>query len=137
MVKYYIRKKFIPLNMGLLVLVDNKDDLVYKHVFNNTLNIYDLLVVCYGSIDILNTIIKMNKSNYFECIDTHEDFEVTAYIFNSFYKCFFIHKKLKNVKKFMYEICQIFIEKIVYEDVWSYEDQINDINDIYRIYFKI
>lgn len=121
--------------MSLLVLVDNKDDLLYKHIFDDKVNVLDLLVVCYGSIDILNTLIKTNKTNYFECIDTHKEFEVTAFVFNSFYKCFFVHKKMKNVKNFIFEVSLLFKEKIIYDDIWNYEDQIDQIDNIFKSFF--
>ncbi|WUR03461.1 trafficking protein particle complex subunit 2 (TRAPPC2) [Vairimorpha necatrix] len=128
--------------MDLVIILNEKDDLVFKKTFpdyEDKMSYMDLIIVSFGSIDILNNMLKTTNSTYFGCFDTYKDYKISALIFPSAYKCIFLHKQTRNVKKFLYDVYYLIKHMIIYEIV-DYDKEIEGINqnmiNIYSKYYK-
>jgi hypothetical protein len=125
--------------MNLLIVINEKDDLVYKHIFSTKTDskLYmDLLMVSYGSIDTLKIIMKSSSSSYYNCIDTYKNYRISAIVFPSYYRCLYVHRHTKNVKKFMHEVYNLFRNLLIY-DIVDYDKEIEGAEEeVEKIYCK-
>lgn len=130
--------------MEILIIINEKSDLVYKQSFPSCQKLdkifMDLLVVSYGSIDILNNLLKSTTANYLGCIDTFKDYKISALIYPSAYKCIFVHKQSKDIKKFMFDVYYLIKYMIIYE-ITDYSREIEGVEqniiNLYKKYYKL
>jgi hypothetical protein len=100
--------------MDLLIIVNEDSDIVFNQTFNQTneLDRCKLILLAYGSIDVIDDLVKRTRDNYFDCIDSYIKHDISVLIFPCFYKAIFVHSKKKNIRKFLFEVHQIFKTKV-------------------------
>lgn len=93
----------------LMIIVSEKNDVVYKHIYNRSSDeeYCKLVVLVYGSIDTLLDKMASTNSNYFDRLDTYGDRTVSAYVMPSGYKILFIHHR-KSPRSFLNDVHRLF-----------------------------
>ncbi|KAF9764646.1 hypothetical protein NGRA_0378 [Nosema granulosis] len=127
--------------MDLLIIVNEDSDIVYSQGFNQADEIERcrLILLAYGSIDVINDLVHRTRDNYFDCIDSYIKHDISVFIFPSFYKAIFVHSRKKNTKKFLYEVHRIFKTMIINKMIKDFQiaqEFINErIEETYREMF--
>ncbi|KAH9411779.1 hypothetical protein HK407_03g05290 [Ordospora pajunii] len=93
----------------LLVIVSEKNDIVYQRIFNNASDeeYCRLVIIVYGSIDALVEKMSSSTASYFGCLDTYGDAKVSAYVMPSGYKLLFMHSR-SDAKQFLDSMHRVF-----------------------------
>lgn len=101
--------------MDLLVIVNENSDIVHSQHFNHTTEIEQcrLILLAYGSIDVINDLVYRTRENYFDCIDSHLKHDISVHIFPCFYKAIFVHTRKKNTKRFLNDVHSIFVKFVI------------------------
>lgn len=98
----------------LLVIISEKNDIVYQRMYSRASNeeYCRLIILIYGSIDILTWRMPSISSNYFDCLEKHGEMRISAYIMPSGYKLLFIHTR-KNPRPFLEGVHRMFAPVLI------------------------
>ncbi|CAD26225.1 hypothetical protein [Encephalitozoon cuniculi GB-M1] len=108
----------------LLVIISEKNDIVYQRMYDKTSDgeYCRLIILIYASIDVLVWKMASVNTSYFDCLESHGDLRISAYIMPSGYKSLFIHSR-KNARSFLEGVHRVFATSLISS---SLEDEILD-----------
>ncbi|KAM0672602.1 putative sedlin [Ordospora colligata] len=124
----------------LLVIVSEKNDIVYQRMFNKVSDeeYCRFMIIVYGSIDVLMEKMLSSTTNYFASLDTYGDAKVSAYVMPSGYKLLFMHSR-SDVKQFLDNAHKVFagiLLKSAHSDVIADNPDLNrSVDELYSSYF--
>lgn len=124
----------------LLVIISEKNDIVYRQMYKKASDeeYCRLIVLIYGSIDILIEKMMSTEANYFDCLDEYGDMKISASVMSSGYKILFIHSR-KSAKSFLDDIRCLFATVLVTQPLENkvLDDQVlyNEMEGIYSRHF--
>lgn len=101
--------------MDLLVIVNEHSDIVYSQSFGEVDEVdrCKLILLAYGSLDVIDDLVRKRKDNYFDCIDSYIKHDIAVLIFSSFYKAIFVTDKKNNIKTFLESVHKLFKERVL------------------------
>ncbi|KAG5859340.1 sedlin, N-terminal domain-containing protein [Encephalitozoon hellem] len=124
----------------LLVIISEKNDIVYQRMYSRASNeeYCRLMILIYGSIDILTWRMASTSSNYFDCLEKHGEMRISAYIMASGYKLLFIHSR-KSARSFLEGVHRMFVPVLMSssleEEILESKDLDTRVDEAYRACF--
>lgn len=98
----------------LLVIVSEKNDIVYQRAFakESDEEYCRLIILLYGSIDVLTWEMASTNSVYFDCLEAHDGMTISASVMPSGYKSLFAHSR-RDTRPFLDRVHRAFAAALV------------------------